>query len=139
MAAYGGPGKNYDPWAHAEALGVCVREGRLPALRWGEYRDTQRLIMLAKGMTRRGQRSVLAHEVQHAERRDVSTLFGPLHERQERRARLAAAQLLVSPLEYAVAEALHGPLDAYIADELDVIPEVLADWRMAVHTLRIWV
>lgn len=109
-----------------------VIESRLRRHRWGEYHDADRTIVLALGMTRRAQRSVLAHECQHAQARDVHSMFGPIDRRQERRARLAASRLLITASEYAAAEALYGPHDAFLADELDVIPEVLRDWRQAV-------
>lgn len=111
-----------------------VLEGDLRRYRWGEYRDTERLIVLAHGMTRRAQRSVLAHEVAHAVTGDRLSLFGPFDQRQERRARLSAATMLVSCAEYAAGEALYGPHVGDIADELDVLPEVIHDWRIAVRT-----
>jgi Zn-dependent peptidase ImmA (M78 family) len=126
---YGGTGRLYDPWLHAEGLGVRVIEGRLRRNRWGEYRDADRLIVLARGMTHRSQRTVLAHEVQHAITRDVLSLYGAFDNRLERRARINAAAHLICPTEYAEAERLFGPHDAYIADELNVVVEVLSDWR----------
>jgi len=139
MPIYGGPGLDYDPDAHAEALGLRIIERRLRRPRWGEYHDAERTVVLHPDMTRRARRCILAHECQHGIYRDVPTIFGPINDGQERRARLGAARLLVSPVEYALAEALYGPNDAAIAAELDVIPEVLADWRIAVRTVGVQV
>lgn len=130
-------GREYDPWAHAEELGVSVIEARLRGDLWGEYRHHDRLIVLRRGMTHREARCVLTHEIMHSLAGDTPTRLGHLHRLRERRADLSAALLLVVPHEYAAAEDLYGPLDACIAAELDVIPEVLADWRMAVRTVGV--
>lgn len=126
-------GRRYDPWAEAERLGVAVTEARLRGDLWGEYRHDDRLIVLRRGLTRREGRCVLAHEIEHARAGDTPTRLGYLHHLRERRADRRAALLLVDPMEYALAEDLFGPVDALLAAELDVIPEVLADWRVAMR------
>ena len=125
-------GRQYDPWVEAERLGVAVIEMRLRGDLWGEYVHRDRLIRLRRGMTRREARSVLSHEVEHARAGDSPTPFGNLHRLRERRADWSAALLLVDADEYAAAEALYGPCRASIAAELDVIPEVIDDWRRAI-------
>lgn len=126
-------GKLYDPWMHADHLGVAVVEDRLRGDLWGEYRHRDGLIVLRRGMTRREARCVLAHEIMHAVAGDTPTRLGYLHRARERRADLSAALLLVCEREYAEAELLYGPHDTYLAAELDVMPEVLVDWRKAMR------
>lgn len=128
----GARGRRYDPWAHAQSLGVSVIEARLRGTLWGEYRHHDGLIVLRRGMTRREARCTLTHELMHAIAGDAPTRFGHLHRLRERRADWSAALLLVCPDEYALAEALYGPHRAALAAELDVIPEVIDDWRLAV-------
>ena len=130
-------GKAYSPWEHAEILGVPVETQWLRGRRWGEYHAGTHTIRLDRRLLRVEARSILAHEVQHAIHRDVPSGFGPVDARMERRARLNAALLLVDPHEYAEAEALCDGADCGIAHALDVIPEVLADWRMAVRTVGV--
>lgn len=137
MAVYGGPGREYDPWRHAAAIHLDVREGPLRRGRWGEYHRATHTATLAEGMTRREARSVLAHEVQHAIARDAPSRYGLIADRQEMLARRRAAALLVDPGEYRAAELVFGADLAAIADELDVIPEVLADWRLAVRSVSV--
>lgn len=126
---HGGTGRAYCPWRHAESLGVEVLELPLKRLRWGQYDDHARAIYLAPGLTHVEARSTLAHEVQHAMRRDRPTVFGGLMVRQEWLAMQGSAALLVSASEYAEAENLYGPSVAGIARELHVIPEVVLQWR----------
>lgn len=127
--AHGGIGRAYCPWRHAETLGVDVVEQPLKRLRWGQYVDHERTIYLAPGLTDVEARSTLAHEVQHAIRRDGPTVFGGLMVRQEWLAMQGSAALLVSAAEYAEAENLYGPSVAGIARELHVIPEIVLQWR----------
>lgn len=70
-------------------------------------------------------RAALAHELGHAYYGD-ETHDDP---RLERRADHFAARLLISPVEYALAENLHGPHDGAIAWELGVTPRLVATWR----------
>lgn len=121
-------GTAYDPWHHADQLLLRVEQRRLAHGIRGLYLHDERQIFLAPGMTRRQARSTLAHEVQHALAGDRPTKFGPVHQRQEARARRGAAAMLVDPSEYAVAEDLCGPNLAAIAYELEVTLQVVADW-----------
>ena len=122
-------GLEYDPWHHAEELGLTIQEVRLPARRRGEYVHADRLILLAPRMGHREARCTLAHEIQHAIAGDLPTPFGPAHMRQERLATKRAAALLIDVDEYVAAERLrdgHGPS---IAHDLDVTFKTLGDWR----------
>lgn len=67
----------------------------------------------------------LAHELGHAHYHDP-----PGHEGwREKRADKFAARLLVSPVEYAAAEALYGPQPQLIAAELGVTIKILKTWK----------
>lgn len=122
-------GLNYDPWQHATRLRLSVEEHRLPGRRRGEYRHGDRLILLAPGMSHREARSTLAHELQHAIAGDLPTPFGPLHQRQEARARRGAAALLIDAREYAEAEQLRDGHLRSIACDLEVTWRIVVDWR----------
>ena len=122
-------GMEYDPWQHAELLGLRVEERRLKSGILGEYRHQQRLILLSPRMVHRQARSTLTHELMHAIAGDVPTPFGFLHAKQERSARIATARQLVVSDEYALAEILHGEHLDSIARELCVDQQVVADWR----------
>lgn len=129
-------GLEYDPWHHAEALGLTVQEVRLQARRRGEYDHGKRLILLKPGMSHREARCTLAHEIQHAVAGDLPTPFGPAHRRQELLANKRAAELLIDAKEYAAAERLrdgHGPS---IAHDLDVTYKVLRDWQALLQAVR---
>lgn len=131
MNDHGGIGRSYDPHDHAHALGLVVVESLLPRGQWGAYRPVERTIALTPGLTRREARCVVAHEVAHALRGDGHGQRWPGCAKAERQAQVMAALRLVCPIEYAAAERLHGPHPAALAIELDVIPEVIADWRIA--------
>lgn len=129
-------GRAYDPWGHAEALGLEVIERRrLPHGDDGRYTLAEHRVELRRGLTARAARSVLAHEIQHALAADPPTRFGPVRARQETLARRRAALMLVDSSEYAAAEAIYGPNVAPLADELDVLPSVIVDFRLAVRAL----
>lgn len=85
-----------------------VVERRLRGSRWGEYDDSSRTVILDSRLNWVESRCVLAHEVMHAIARDVPTRYGPVNQRQERRARLQSALLLVDAGEYAIAEETNG-------------------------------
>lgn len=121
-------GRNYEPHADARVLGVEVVTGRLPRGWHGAYDHARRRIVLAPGLSRREERCALTHELQHALAGDVPSPFGLITAKQERRARLGAARLLVDADEYAEAESIFGPHLSAIAHELDVTVQVVADW-----------
>lgn len=128
-------GVNYEPHLHAEQLGVPVEYGRLRDGRKGEYLHSDGRIILRLGMSRRQERCTLAHEIQHALAADVRSLFGLVNARQEVRADLRAARLLIDVDEYRAAEGIYGPHCGAIADELDVTLHILSVWRQRSHLL----
>lgn len=108
-----------------DALGVRIDYVDLPDDRDGEYDHSERVIRLQHGLSDRLHRSVLAHECAHAVFADVSSQFGPVNAKQERRADEWAALRLIDVDEYKRAEALHhGHVEA-IAVELHVIVDLV--------------
>ena len=130
-------GSAYDPWAHAETLGLQVdSRWLLPHGERGRFILAEQRIELRRGLTARAARCVLAHEIAHAMAGDGPTPFGPMRDRQETLANRRAALRLICPAEYAAAEATYGPSVAPLADELDVLPSVVVDFRQAMIAMR---
>lgn len=114
----------------AFAMGVTVVDS--PELRDdvnAMYIDTERMILIRPGLDPWTRRSCLAHELAHAYFRDEIS-----EPRIERRADQWAAQLLISPVEYAAAEALVGSSVGALAYELEVTPAVVETWRACYHS-----
>ncbi len=122
-------GLAYDPWQHAEGLRLTVEERKLSSRHRGEYHHAERLILLTPGLSHREARCTLTHEIQHALVGDLPTPFGPLHRRQEIRARKGAAHLLIDAGEYAAAEQLRDGHLRSIAYDLEVTVRIVNDWR----------
>jgi hypothetical protein len=122
-------GLDYDPWQHAERLSLTVEERKLPSRHRGEYHHGERLILLAPGLNHREARCTLTHEILHALAGDTPSPFGPLHRRQEIRARRGAAHLLIDAGEYAAAEQLRDGHLRSIAYDLEVTVRIVTDWR----------
>jgi Zn-dependent peptidase ImmA (M78 family) len=66
----------------------------------------------------------LAHELGHAHYGDPPGCLAQHEDRADR----FAAKLLISPVEYAAAEAIYGPHPARLAAELGVTVKVLKTW-----------
>lgn len=84
----------------------------------------KRAITLRVGMDDVTTLCSLAHELGHAHYGDPPGHHGA----HEIRADQFAARILVSPVEYATAEALYGPQPSLIAHELGVTVKVLKTW-----------
>lgn len=113
---------------HADSLRVRVFSLPLPGTHYG-YLATARDIVVSSRLTLDHQRCVLAHELGHLHyghdlrsRHDVPT--------DECKADLYAARLLISPNEYALAEALH-PSSGAITAELGVFKHLVELWQGA--------
>lgn len=97
--------------------------------RRGEYRHTARLITLNPHMSQTLQRSTLAHELGHAYYGDTWTDNPHILDAREKRANIYAAHLLISPLEFALAEHLVGQHTGALAKELDVARYIIEAWQ----------
>lgn len=113
---------------YAASLGVDVCNDNLPDDKQGMYVRALNLIMIERDTTYRVKRCALAHELVHWEYRDA-VCGGVTGMKSERRARLLAASLLVSPAEYASAEEIYEGERLCMASELDVTVQVLDDYR----------
>lgn len=85
-------------------------------------------ISLRDDLTDRQLVSTLAHEIGHAIRGDVptGTVFD---QRAERAADHFAATYLISPVDYALAEEIHGPNIDALANELGVTTHLVGVWQ----------
>lgn len=119
------PGGRYHPWLHAERLGVNVVYEVLEDGCLGHWDAEARIITLARGLTQRQRRAVLAHEVEHASHDDRPLLDAVLHARRERATDAAAARRLI-PIEQLL-EALR-----WTGNERELADELWVD----VHTVR---
>lgn len=109
----------YDPWTHAKELGVRVEYYNLKA-NYGLWVPQQNLILIRPRMRTLMERSVLAHEVVHAEYCDP-----PFHNSKfEARANRIAAERLINPKAYAELARIYGDGDL-ICRELGVSRELL--------------
>ena len=109
-----------------QGLGLKYRDlGR----RHGEYQHTGGLITINPHRSIVVQRVTLAHELGHAHHAHAWTDDPRLHARHERLADEHAARLLISPAEYAIAEALVGAHPGALAKELGVLERVVLTWR----------
>lgn len=111
----------YDPWEHAEQLGLLVRY--TPSLgTLGLYdRGT---IWLLPDLPRRVERCVLAHEIAHAVHGDDATNDRALYARREQRADREAARWLISEDDLRRCAQLTDDMGAW-ALELDVTGWIL--------------
>jgi len=107
----------------AQARGYRIRWHRGgPKAAWVPHKRT---ITLRVGMDDVTTLCSLAHELGHAHYGDPPGHHGA----HELRADRFAARILVSPTEYATAEALYGPQPSLIAHELGVTVKVLKTWQ----------
>lgn len=114
----------YEPWDHAHQLGVLITHHPLAGNLRGRYLHRRRLIILRPGMTSVEERSVLAHELVHAEFGDEDTPDLARWRRYEWRADRIAARRLISMESFLRACALHSHA-RLIAMELGVSPWVV--------------
>ncbi|PJM79969.1 ImmA/IrrE family metallo-endopeptidase [Bifidobacterium scaligerum] len=92
----------------------------------GVYSRSQDTILIDRSMTYTRKRCTLVHELVHRMYQDEG------HER-EHRCRLMTARLLISPTEYALAERIYEGERFQMAEELNVTPEVIDDYREYLH------
>ena len=106
-----------DLHAHAQQLGVRLR--RHTGGPKGVYHHPSRTISTRRGMSIQQYRSTLAHELGHAHYGDVP-VRGIYTARQEARADLYAAHLLINPEEFRDACIWHHDHLGAVADDLEV-------------------
>jgi hypothetical protein len=109
---------------HCADLGIDVQWHDLGERRRGEYRRHERTIVLNPRLTRRQVVACLAHELGHE--RFGHGCSTPAN---ERRAWEYAAALVLTPAEYAAAEARVGDHPSGLAIELAVTPQLIEAWR----------
>lgn len=120
----------------AAALGVRVIFADLAHLgRDGDYNAKTNTIRLQEGMTRRLERSVLAHELGHAVCGDVPSKFGPVNAKQERRADEWAALRLIDHDHYREVEYLRDGKVSLMAQDLDVIVEIVRAYQRVLQRI----
>ncbi|MDF2507524.1 MAG: hypothetical protein K0Q52_1383 [Microbacterium sp.] len=111
--------------AEEQKLRIVERPGRTP----GGFDPTTRTIRLSPGMSARTMRSVLAHELGHAQFGHMPARAPVLRAQQERQADEWAACRLITPHAYAEAEELRGPHLASLAFELGVTIELVTAYQ----------
>lgn len=116
----------YSPWAELARTDLVLEwADDLPAGRLGEYDHDWRVVRLRNGMTRRQARSVLCHELRHAEAGDEFSTCDRANLRQEQRADRDAARLLIEVEALRAAALLHGHHHSAVAVELRVSDNLL--------------
>ena len=93
----------------------------------GIYRMATDTIVIDRSMTYTRKRCTLVHELVHWQHGDDRC---GLH---EQRTREETARLLISPLEYAMAERLYEGNIWGIADELSVTTNIINDYQTMLH------
>lgn len=116
---------NYSPWGELSSLPDLRLEWREMHGRLGEYLHSDRCIRLDPRMPRRQQRSVLCHELRHAEHGDHLTVCDRVNLRQEQRADREAARLLIDVRDLARALIVHDQHRSATAVELRVSDAML--------------
>lgn len=121
----------------ATSQGTTVEWANL-GRRSGTYNHTQHRITLHTKLTSYQERSTLAHEISHAHWHDIHTTCPAESERMERRADAEAARNLITPAEYATAEAEVGSHIGALAEYLEVSTWVVEIWQREASYGRRW-
>ena len=109
---------------HCADLGIEVEWRDLGETRRGEFRRHANTIVLNPRLTGPQMLACLAHELGHA-----VLGHGCSTPANERRAWEHAAALVITPAEYAAAEARVGPAPPALALELAVTPRLVEGWQ----------
>lgn len=115
--------------AAAEEMGLRIKWANL-GRRSGELRRSG-LVLLNHRKSTLTQRCTLAHEMGHWTLGHDWSLYHDV-ERDEQAADAWAARLLISPVDYALAERMHGPHVGALARELEVSSRLVEAWRVDV-------
>ena len=108
---------------HAADLGVDVEYDDLGLVRHGFYRHADSLIVLNCRCTAAQMLSALAHEIGHAILCDYGV--GANHNKADE----IGASLIITPSEYAAAEAIVGEHPGALAEYLGVTRRLVLAWR----------
>jgi hypothetical protein len=102
--------------------------------RKGVYDNRNHVILLDRGMDYTAKRCTFVHEYVHWQYNDpgCGSLLGT---KAENRAKLLTARMLISPVEYAMAEEMYEGDPYRIANELDVTYQVVCDYRDWLNSL----
>lgn len=117
--------------ALAHAHGICIYWRRLHPGRRGLWDARTRSIWIDPGLSDRGARSLLAHELGHA----ALGHAGPQPPARERDAWEWAARRLIHPSDYALAEYEHGPHLGAIAEDLDLSMKVVTAYQRTLERI----
>lgn len=121
---------------YAMMLGVSVEYADLTHLGIsGDYHHESRAIRLQDGMVYRKHRTAFGHELGHATRGDVPSMFPHIEARQERHADEWAAHFLFDEAEYRIAEEKYGARTDWIAQELCVLERLVIAYERTLHRI----
>lgn len=117
---------------NAEYMGLSVMLRDLPRDICGLYDDYHKLILLADWLNQRQHYCTLCHELIHAWHHDpgCGTSYGA---KCELRCRRETALVLISPVDYGMAEQVYEGNMWMMAVELGVTIQVLTDYRQLLH------
>lgn len=116
----------YSPWDELAAREDIELAWKQMCGRVGEYQHHLRRITLDPRMPKRQVRSVLCHELRHAEAGDVHTACERANVRQEQAADRRAARLMIDARDLARAMIVHDCHHSAVAVELRVSDRLLA-------------
>ncbi|MFK4760344.1 ImmA/IrrE family metallo-endopeptidase [Microbacterium sp. ZW T5_45] len=112
-----------------DALGVRIEYCELPEDIDGEYIHDEKLIRIQFDLSTRVYRSTLAHECCHAVFGDVTSMFGPMNAKQERRADEWAALRMIGLDDYRAQETRHDGNVEAMAIALNVTADMVEVFR----------
>lgn len=110
---------------------LTVMSDLLPGKLDGIYCLDTNTILIDRRLTYTQKRCALVHELVHWHYGDDGD--GRYTAKQERRARLTAARLLIDPIEYATAERMYDGDSYLIAQTLDRTVQVIDDYKSLLH------
>lgn len=114
----------YDPWKHADQLGLRIIEGNPGIGNRGLWAGNN-IIILQKGLSTLKARCTLSHEIVHAQY-DMPLIPHDLSPKAEARADRIAASRLITPSDYTILAQIYRDNPAQLAFELGVTPKILA-------------
>lgn len=110
-------------------LPVTVSSAILPDGLWGCYDAENHVILIDRRLTYTAKRCTLVHELLHWRHGDTGCSNDS--SKLERRARRETALTLIDPLRYGMLEQMYEGNSWNISQELEVTPQVLRDFRLA--------